>query len=1106
MLKKVKMLNVKIYKKVTSLILVVTMLITLLPSYALSVNAADKGLDLNWPDSSISLGYMCCGSVIDDQGNIYITDWSNNSIKKYTKDGVLDPTWPLQNTFIESSPVDICFDKDGNIITSGQDSGPVVRINTKTYEITNIIPSMRAIGFATDKEGNIYVNEYGVLHKYTNNGVELWSVKISCNMGACIDNQGNIYMIDETDRTVVKVLPSGVIDTTFGPDGTGYLTLILTSTGTKINSYIGLPTFYDNTLYVSCYGNNVVVKITGNGRNVEDVVKGVGPFSFIKYNDYYVMPSWSNSNISYIGAPNIDIESDNFEFSMNPSKVSVGSLTPIEFTINSTSTNNYTVKAQLIDKLTREIISDVNSTTAKLVDGDATVVLTPSAEGWVKGNYDIQLILSSTSGSITSFNTLDVGISMGVGYYAVNYNNPQNGVITNKTESVEIGTNGTATFTLTPDEGYFIDKNNTTVSNGTLSVDGNVCTIYDITGDVNVYAAFTDVSIPNPTDITGIPTNWVNGNQEITFNLDGDIASVTVAGSISGDKAVTNNNGTYSFFATQYESYKILITDNAGNQGEYDTQCMLIDNDNPNINIINGIPTDWTNESQTISFTATDYTSVIESVTIVGSISGNTTFDYNGTYSFTATQNETFTITITDLTGNITTLNIIVSKIDKTTPIISVETNGYNSEWTKDDVTFDFSNTETNISGVKYQYSTNNGTTWADISGTSLIISNDTNKVYIFRAISGADTISSISDNYSVKVQKIAPQFTDADVEITSLPEGKEWYKEIPSIELALPSVTDFAPLSVYYQLYTGSTPSDEVEFTGNNQPTITSDGEYTLNVWSLDDAGNKSEVVTKTIKVDTTAPTADIKVSDNSIKSLLNTITFGLFFKDTVDVTITTDTDESGIASVEYQKVASEDEYDENGTWTSETSLTVQANEKFIIYARITDNAGNVTIMNSNGVVVYTDSVISTTSSSFCKEEGRTGNADVNVQLVLNSNTLNEVVLGTTVLTKDTDYTLNGDIVTLKKEYLNSIESYPAEIKFSFNPLGETYLDENVNQETAVQTFTVNELVHVSIPTITTQPVARTYSKDDTAQALSVAASNADNGTLSYQWYAKEP
>lgn len=42
-----------------------------------------------------------------------------------------------------------------------------------------------------------------------------------------------------------------------------------------------------------------------------------------------------------------------------------------------------------------------------------------------------------------------------------------------------------------------------------------------------------------------------------------------------------------------------------------------------------------------------------------------------------------------------------------------------------------------------------------------------------------------------------------------------------------------------------------------------------------------------------------------------------------------------------------------ENGTWTTGTSFNVAPDEKFIVYAKITDNAGNVTIINSNGVVV---------------------------------------------------------------------------------------------------------------------------------------------------------
>ncbi|MFR1518885.1 MAG: YDG domain-containing protein [Clostridia bacterium] len=116
---------------------------------------------------------------------------------------------------------------------------------------------------------------------------------------------------------------------------------------------------------------------------------------------------------------------------------------------------------------------------------------------------------------------------------------------------------------------------------------------------------------------------------------------------------------------------------------------------------------------------------------------------------------------------------------------------------------------------------------------------------------------------------------------------------------------------------------------------------------------GAISLAVTESYKIDKTAPEAEIKVETNSFKQFLNTITFGLFFKENVDVTITGTDALSGVAKVEYQKVAKQSDYDENGTWTEYAAFSVTQDEEFIVYARVTDNAGNFVIVNSNGIVV---------------------------------------------------------------------------------------------------------------------------------------------------------
>lgn len=107
---------------------------------------------------------------------------------------------------------------------------------------------------------------------------------------------------------------------------------------------------------------------------------------------------------------------------------------------------------------------------------------------------------------------------------------------------------------------------------------------------------------------------------------------------------------------------------------------------------------------------------------------------------------------------------------------------------------------------------------------------------------------------------------------------------------------------------------------------------------------------------VDTILPTGKIIVKENSWKSFLNTITFGLFFDAKFDVTITGADNETGVKSIEYYKTSSAvDDITSVTTWTIGTSFSVESEGKYIIYAKITDNADNVLYISTDGLVIDT-------------------------------------------------------------------------------------------------------------------------------------------------------
>ena len=106
----------------------------------------------------------------------------------------------------------------------------------------------------------------------------------------------------------------------------------------------------------------------------------------------------------------------------------------------------------------------------------------------------------------------------------------------------------------------------------------------------------------------------------------------------------------------------------------------------------------------------------------------------------------------------------------------------------------------------------------------------------------------------------------------------------------------------------------------------------------------------------DSENPTGEIKISENSWKSFLNNITFGLFFKDTQTVTITAADNSGETVTVEYllsNKELTKAELD-GMTFTAYTApFGIDPDNEYIIYVKLTDKAGNMDYICSDGIVL---------------------------------------------------------------------------------------------------------------------------------------------------------
>ena len=134
----------------------------------------------------------------------------------------------------------------------------------------------------------------------------------------------------------------------------------------------------------------------------------------------------------------------------------------------------------------------------------------------------------------------------------------------------------------------------------------------------------------------------------------------------SGAAPVTTNGIHYVFYRA------ISSAGVYSNVSNY--RMVKIDTEKPTISVT-GNPTSWVTTDVTLKVSASDSVSGLSSVTANGKILSLN----NGVVNYTVSANGTYTFVATDVAGNTTTQNVVVSKIDKVTPTAPVLTGGSNT-------------------------------------------------------------------------------------------------------------------------------------------------------------------------------------------------------------------------------------------------------------------------------------------------------------------------------------------------------------------------------------------------------------------------------------------
>jgi sugar lactone lactonase YvrE len=210
------------------------------------------------------------GVAVDAAGTVYVSDTSNNAIRKVSPGGVVttlagDGLWGSRDGTGPAARFDgpwgIDIDADGNVWVADSSNHTIRRI-TPTGLVTTVA-GLAGSGGSTDGVGSI--------------------ARFRNPAGIAVDRHGNVYVAEYDNSTIRKVTPAGVVSTVAGNpgqvgarDGTGTEALFDHPVGIRVNG--------SGDLYVTDRGSGSIRKVTpdgvvttiGGGSGVTGGVEGTG--------------------------------------------------------------------------------------------------------------------------------------------------------------------------------------------------------------------------------------------------------------------------------------------------------------------------------------------------------------------------------------------------------------------------------------------------------------------------------------------------------------------------------------------------------------------------------------------------------------------------------------------------------------------------------------------------------------------------------------------------------------------------------------------------------------------------------------------------------------
>jgi|GEM_PF-6169177 len=233
--------------------------------------------------------YMPDDIVLDASGNMYVSDFGSNKIRKITPIGVVTTlagsgvTGSANGNGLNASfnhPRGLAIDATGNVFVADRDNN-VIRKITPSGDVTTYAGSgawgstngasgnarfNSPNGVAVDASGNLFVTDgnNNLIRKIDTNGNVSSFASVANPFGIAIDAASNLYVTDRDNNLVHKIASNGVVTTLAGTgvsgsaDGPGL--------SASFNYPSGITVDASGNVYVADKSNNKIRKIAPNGE------------------------------------------------------------------------------------------------------------------------------------------------------------------------------------------------------------------------------------------------------------------------------------------------------------------------------------------------------------------------------------------------------------------------------------------------------------------------------------------------------------------------------------------------------------------------------------------------------------------------------------------------------------------------------------------------------------------------------------------------------------------------------------------------------------------------------------------------------------------------